>query len=209
MAMTPEEQAQFDEMKAQNEKLMKDLDEATKPNKKDDKKTDDETVLEAIRKKEKEDAELKDRENRISESAKFIATFKTTIDAADGFFPAEVNGILDAINKKKYDTELQRADDLRATIAESVFSVAKNLDLLTDIGKAKVEGYLNLSQSAKEKEAGAIWEYVLNAMDTYKRIAKAERIEQVRRGFANPTDAQSKYDAKIFGLRNKSDKKGE
>lgn len=204
--MTPEEQKEFETLKAEAEAAKAKLAEYEKAKFSDTppaspKKEDDPTVLEAIRKKEREEAEKAEKEKRILEGAKFIATFDGLIKDGGDFFPKEVTAALDVISKKKYDNELQRADDLRASIAESVFSVQKNLDLLPELGKSKVKDFLTLSQSAKEKQSAAIWEYVLAALDTHKRFEKQARTEAARRGLATPSGATAEYENKIFGLR--------
>lgn len=210
MPMTAEEQAQFDTMKAEKEKAEKELKDLRDKNNPPapQKKEDDPSVLEAIRKKEQEDREKSDKEKRILEGAKFIATFDKLIADGGEFFPKEVSVAVEVVNKRKYDDEISRADDLRASIIESVFSVQKNLDLLTELGKQKVNDFLALSQTAKQKNSEAIWEYVLNALDTYKRVEKQTRTEAARRGLATPSGATEAYEKKIFGLRNKTDKKG-
>lgn len=207
-AMTPEEQATYDASKKEAEEAKAKLAEYEKKNTPPAPKKDDPTVLDAIRQKERDEAEKAASEKRILDGAKFIATFDSLIKDGVDFFPKEVTAALDVISKKKYDNELQRADDLRASIAESVFSVQKNLDLLPDLGKTKVKEFLALSQSAKEKQSAAIWEYVLAALDTHKRFEKQARTDAARRGLATPSGATAEYETKIFGLRKKqSDKK--
>lgn len=203
-AMDEGEQAAFDAAKKEAEEAKAKLAEYEKNNPPNP--PDDKTSLEKAREKEEEAK----KEAVLVEAAKFNATFKSIVDGDDGFFPNEANAVLEDISKKKYDSELDRANDLRASIAESVFSVQKNIDLLPEIAKAKVSEFMGLSQKAKEKQSSSIWEYVLTALDIHKRVAKLDRAEQARRGISTATGSMAVYEKKVFGLRDKkSDKQGE
>ena len=210
MAMDAEEQKQFDEMKAAKEaadKKVAELEAAAKgKGGKGDKGEDGdgtESALEAARKLKEESETKAAKEKRLVEGAKFIATFDTLIKDAGEFFPKEALNAVEVVNKRKYEDEMERADDLRATIAESVFSEQEKVDLLTEIGKQKVTAFMKMSQPAKIQNAQSIWEYVLNALDTYKRAEVSNKAAAARSGMGTQTDAVKKYEEKLFGLRNK------
>jgi hypothetical protein len=203
--MTAEEQKAFDEAKAAADnaaKLKAELEEYKKNNPPKSKE-DDPTILEAARKKEGEEADRKAKEKAISEAAKFSVSIRDIIAGGEEFFPKEIAGIMEVNAKKPYDSEIDKANDLRATIIESVFSVQKNLDLLSEVAREKINVFLSLSQKKREDKAHEHWEYVLTALDTYKRVSKLERAQKTRSGLASPSDAQEAYDKKILGLRDK------
>ena len=216
MAMTLEEQAAFDAMKAENEKNKAEIESlkaaAAKAGKNNEqmptnKESEEPSALEEARKMKEAEEEKANKEKRIIEGAKFIATFDNFIKEAGDFFPKEAAAAIEVVNKRKYDDEMERADDLRAAIAESVFSIQSNLDLLPAIGQEKVNAFMDMTQKAKQKNAQGIWEYVLAAYDTFKRTQKQERAEAARRGLGTASEDVAKYESKIFGLRKPKEEK--
>ncbi len=209
MPMTPEEQAAFDAAKAEAASVKAELEALKKgppvpPKKGDD---DDKTILEKARQIEAEGEKKKQSEKALVEAAKFTVSLSKIVEDNEAFFPKEIAGIMEVNAKKPYDNELARANDLRASIIESVFSEQKNLDLLSETAKIKVQEFFGFNKTKKEEVSQTYWEYVLTALDTNNRITKLDRISKARNGINMSSGWEKDHEDKIFGLTKKQERK--
>lgn len=202
--MTEEEQQkQIDALKKENEETKKELaalKELLGKDKGKDEPEPEKTPIEMVKEQQKKEAEKKEYEKRITEAAQFTSTFKQTVTDGGEFFPPEVNKLIDLILSQKHESELEKADSLRANIITSVFSQQKNIDLLPEHEQQKVKDFLNLADALKTKQAASIWGNVLTAIDNYKRETRYKRIEQAK----NNPELKGGYAAlegKMLGLR--------
>lgn len=207
MAMTAEEQAVFDsaqakaaeadKIKAEYAALKKDKANPLAP---------DASTLEKARQAEEESATRRATEKAIADAARFSVSIKETITAGEGFFPDETSEIIKVNAKANFDSELDKANDLRSSLIESVFSQKKNLELMTPSAQEKVNAYLELSPKKRQEKAGEYWEYVNTALDIHNRIAKAERVNNSRAGMSS-APWQKEHEGKLFGLNQKKEGK--
>lgn len=200
--MTPEEIAA---MKAENDKLKADLeklktppaDPPAPPTKKPDGDEPD------LREKAKRDKEAADAKNASTKQIELAVTFNVGVESflkenAD-VLPQTMADIVKQADKETYDSKVERANVIKAAWVQEFFSVQANVDLLTKSQKATLDEYLKLTKAAKEQKADAIYENLFEpALETAKRVRKAEEVGKARLGIVN--GGQSVQDAMVKNI---------
>lgn len=133
-------------------------------------------------------SENDDKEKSAAEKAKLTAALRFTM-GADKFIeehktilPKEVADIFAKANKESYDSDIEKANAMRAGVIESFFSVQANMDLLTASQKAQVEDYLKLTRKARDEKSGEVFVNVLEpSMHMLKQLKKAEELAKTGR----------------------------
>lgn len=221
MAMTTEEQKAFDEMKATNEKLAKDLDEAKKKPVDDGKGgggagddgkggDDDADDLNArAAKKKQSDDEHAGQVKRIESATRFSLGLEKFLVDHKIFLPPEVEEIVKLADRENYDTTEEKANATKAAIVKSFFSVQANVDALTPNQKNLLDGFLKLTKTGREEKAPDVYENIFEpTLEMMKRIKKAEEIGKANSGFANESDVSAAYKTRLIA-RSRSTHLGE
>lgn len=205
--MTPEEiaamKAENDRLKQENEKLKKPADPKPADPKPDDKTTkggDDPDPLREKVKKEKEEAEFRQANNKVIENAlKFNLSVSDFVKSNVDLLPNEISDILKAAEKEKYDSAIDRANAVKSSMIQSFFSVQSNVDILTQSQKLNLEDYLKLTKNGKEQKSEFIYENLLEpALETLKKLKKAEEVGKARAGFASGSKVEDDYKARLM-----------
>lgn len=169
--------------------------------KKDDEDEEDEgdDLREKIR-KEKEAANTEAAKMKGIESAlKFNLGVADFIKANEDVLPEEIPQILKAAEKEKYDSAGEKASAVKAAFVQSFFAIQANVDLLTSNQKSQLDDYLKLTKNGKEQKAEAIYENLFEpALETLKKVKKAEELGKARTGFASGSKVEDGYKARLM-----------
>lgn len=206
--MTPEEQKAFDEMKATNEKLAKDLEDAKKKpaddGKGDDGKGDDadggdDDLVARAAKKKQSDADHAAQVKRIESATRFSLGLDRFLADNKGFLPEEVGEIVKLADKENYDTTEEKANATKAAVVKTFFSIQANVDLLTASQKNLLDGFLKLTKTGREEKAADVYENIFEpTLEMMKRIKKAEEVGRANAGFATDSDVSAGYKARLI-----------
>lgn len=142
---------------------------------------------------------------KIESALKFnLGVSQFAKDHAD-LLPGEVESILRVADKENYDTALDKANAIRAELVKSFFSVQDNVSALTPAQKATLDDFLKLTKNGKEEKAEFIYENLFEpALQTMKRIKKAEELGKARSGFAGTDKVQDGYKARLMAASKKT-----
>lgn len=194
--------AELEKMKAdKNKGDDKDKDKGDDKDKNKDKDKGDEgdDLRDKIR-KEKEAQAAKDGEIKgIEKALKFnlgVGEFvKTNVDV----LPADIATIVATAEKERYDSAKEKASAVQAAIIQEFFAVQTNVDLLTASQKATLDDYLKLTKNGKEQKAEMVYENLFEpALETLKKVKKAEELGKARAGFATSSKVEDGYKARLM-----------
>jgi hypothetical protein len=124
------------------------------------------------------------------------------------FLPKEVSEIFATAAKERFDTPVQKANEVKSGIVESFFSIQDNHDLLTPAQKNALADYLKLTKNGKQERAQQVYDNLFEpALEMLKRVKKAEQVNRTRNGFGDGTDEAYKKrliegSFKHYGVKN-------
>lgn len=205
MAMTPEEQKEFDAIKAERDSYKKLADDATKPPPSAPPPPPvDEDLREKVR-RENEDKAKKDGDHkRLEASLRFNLMSDKFIKEHESILPKEIGDIFAAADKESYDSAIEKANATKAAIIQSFFSLQANVDQLTSSHKSAVEDYLKLTKKGREERAHDVYENIFEpSLEMTKRIKRAEQISLGRNGEKNESDKEKEYKDKLVSASKK------
>src|SRR6478752_7591702 len=109
-------------------------------------------------KREREDQERKQSETKALESAfLFNHSALDFVKQNESVLPEDISALIEASNKERYESSIQKANATKAAIIQSVFSQQANYDFLTETQKSIVADYLKLTKNGKEEKADHMW----------------------------------------------------
>lgn len=201
--MTPEEIAA---MQAENAKLKTDLEAAKKPPvktdppKADPKEDPNNPDLLAKSKEKKEaDDELLLKTKKIESALSFNIKLKDFAELNKEILPSEIENILATAEKENYDSATTKANAIKSAVIQSFFSIQDNLNILTESQKKNLDDYLKLTKNGKEEKADFIYENLFEpALETLKRVKKAEEVGKAKAGLGVSNKAEDVYKAKLI-----------
>ena len=130
---------------------------------------------ETKQKQEGEKAKLTSALRFVMGADKFIEEHKTIL-------PKEVADIFAKANKESYDSDVEKANAMRAGVIESFFSVQANMDILIPSQKSQIEEYLKLTRKARDEKSAEVFVNVLEpSMHMLKQLKKAEELAKTGR----------------------------
>jgi hypothetical protein len=167
-------------------------------------KKDDASLLDKVR-QDRADKEKQDSDTQALERAlTFNLSSKEFLKAHEAVLPSEVQDLFTKTDKEKFDTPIQKAQNLKAGIMQSFFSVQSNLDLLTATQKKNVEDFFKLSQNGREQKADTLFENVFEpTVEMLKRVKRAEELAKAKAGYGTSGDAESAYKQKLVNMAKK------
>lgn len=200
----PKAYESFMSLKAENEKL-KTPPKKEDPPPKEDEEGEDEDLNDKAR-KAKEGKDKQGEETRKLEGAlKFNLSASDFVKTHKDLLPSEVEDILKESDKEKYDSAIEKANALKAGMVKAFFAVQANLDFLTASHKTKIEDYFKLSKNGREEKAAAIFEDVFEpALETMKKVKKAEEVGKSSGGFASGNKVENAYKEKLMNVSRKT-----
>jgi hypothetical protein len=209
--MTPEEQKAHDELKAQNEKISKEMEELKKlvppqpnlPNMPSDPPKEKETLtlVEQVRKNSEDKKRIEEENKKISDAVKFNIGFERFASDNAAVVGDEIKGIMEASKNRKYGSDIEQANELRANILNSFFSKQANIDaLVLDNYKKRAQDFLEMAHVKKDERSGDYWDLFELAVANIAKDNKHQEILKKESG--QNTDNKSKeYDKKFFDMR--------
>lgn len=228
MAMTDEQEKEIKEQlenaKKEAQKLKSDLGRLKKgsggnpaPKKDDAKKTttteeneeneeneEDDLLSKAKKEKEKGEKGVSDT-RKIENALKFNLGVNDYVKNHKDLLPQDVEGILKIAEKENYDTALAKANAVKVGIVTSFFAVQANVDLLTPAQKSQLEEFLKLTKNGKEDKAEHIFENIFEpAIETFKKVKKAEEVGKARNGFSTGSSVENDYKVRLMNQAKKT-----
>ncbi len=203
--MTPEE---IEAIKAENAKLKADLEEANKkkeaPPPKDDEKDkgdDKEDIVDKHKKITKADLDKKSHAKALTDAVKFNYTIGQLVKENKALLPEETEGLLATIEKENFESDVDKANMTRASLIKTFFSLEENRELLTATQQASLDGYLKLTQKAKEEQAGFVYDNILEpTLGIKKKMKKAIELAKGNDGIVESSDTEKAYKDRITKL---------
>lgn len=216
MAMTDDEEKAFKakieaDSKAKDDEIARlkaDFEKHKTPPKKDE---DQDDLLKKAA-KEKADREAKNADTAVIERAVgFNMGLSSWVTENKAMLPAEIEEIIAAAGKEKYETAMSKAGAIKSAIVQSYFGQQANLDVLTAGQKAQVEDFFKLTRQAREEKAATLFENVFEpAFEMQKRLVKAEEVARANSGLGKATKTEDAYKSRVaeqsknaFGLGSK------
>jgi hypothetical protein len=214
MAMTPEEQKSFDDMKAKAETLEKELADAKKSKQKekskdhedgegegegDDKETDDKDLNKSVAKDKKAREERAAETKRMEQALRFNLNSDKFIKEHESILPSGMVDIFKAAEKEQYDSEVEKSLAIKSALISAFFKVQANVDSLTKPQQEAVKDFEKLTVRAREERAEDMFTNVFEpAITSLKQVKKAEELNKANQGLGNSTDGQKKYAEKMI-----------
>jgi hypothetical protein len=220
--MTPEE---IEAMKAENEKIKKeaqklksDLGRLKKSSpgtqggkekeggkgKEETNSNDDDLYSKAKKESENQSKGANDTK-KIEGALKFNLGLGDFVKNNKDILPADVDGILKVAEKENYDTALAKANAIKVGIVNSFFSVQANSELLTPAQKVQLEDFQKLTKNGKEERAEHIFENIFEpALETFKKLKKAEELGKARQGFSSGSGVENDYKERLMKMARKT-----
>lgn len=150
--------------------------------------------------KEKLDADKRNADTKqIEKSLTFTMGIDDFVKKNADILPKDVNDIVRIANKETYDTVSHKANAIKASLIQSFFSVQANVDALTKSHRETLDDYLKLTNTGKQEKAATIYENILEpALDTHRKVKKAEELGRSRSGYATGTEGSNAYRDKLL-----------
>ena len=165
----------------------------------DEGKDEGEDLGSKAKKARKAEEDKKNETKRVESALKFNLGVEEFVKGNKDLLPNEISDILKAAEKETYDGAIDKANALRAAFVKSFFAVQANLETLTTSQKSKLEDYLKLTQKGREDKAKEMYEDVFEpALETLKKIKKAEDLGKARSGFATGTKVEDEYKERLI-----------
>ncbi len=192
------------DLKKQNEdmvKMIKSLSEKT------DKSQNQEAAEKNLLQKTREETKLKserDHESRKLEAgASYVTSFDSWLSDHEKILSnaSELKSYKETVDKAKFDSLLDKANELRKGTISSMFGLRENMDLLTPTQRKKIEEYLNFSEEKQRKESEEYFECVDSVVNIKKLQNKAvEALKAKQTGGIEHTDAIKRHNQKFFAM---------
>jgi len=169
-------------------------------NKKDDDDGDDGDDLRNKAKNQNQKAEEGAKETKKIETAlQFNLGVDDFVKKNVDLLPKEVADIVKVAHKETYDSAVAKASAIKTSVIQSYFSVESNLEALTKSQKHSLDDYLKLTKTGKEEKAAEIYANIFEpALETIRKIKKAEELGRSKAGFASDDDSDSAYRDKLI-----------
>lgn len=153
------------------------------------------TLNERVTEDQKGKAEIKALESAL----RFNLQAPNFLKDNEALLPKSVAEIFKVAEKQNYDTDIQKADDIKLAIVEKFFEVQENLDLLTATHKISLEEFRKLTKNGKEARVQSVYENIFEpALERLRSVKKAEEVGRAKNGLGNPSDAESAYKNKLI-----------
>lgn len=189
------------------EELKKELAKHKKPDPKDPPKPDDDDN--DLRKKVAKDKESKEELAKQTKEIERALGFNMRIDSFvkdnKDLLPAEIGAIVTQAGKETYDDAQAKASVLKSAIIQSYFAVQANVDALTPAQKVTLDDYLKLTKTGKEQRAADVYENIFEpALETIRKVKKAEEVNRSRNGYASSDATNSAYKDRLIATARKT-----
>lgn len=143
----------------------------------------------------KSQATTKDIESALS----FNMGLEDWVKRNNDILPKDIGDIVRVANKETYDSAQAKASAIKASLIQAFFSVQANIEGLTRSQRETLDDYLKLTNTGKQQKATSVYENILEpALETHRKVRKAEELSRARSGFAQGSDGQNAYRDKLL-----------
>lgn len=157
-------------------------------------------VLKESETKDKEKQDAKELENALT----FSLTAKDFVKANESILPKEVAAILQASEKESYGSAMHKANAIKEEFIQAFFSQQSNLDLLTPSQKTDLAEFQKLTKNWREAKAPEVYKNLFEpALESLKRVKKAEELYRTKQGYSSNTDSEQAYKSKLAAMAEK------
>lgn len=141
----------------------------------------------------------------MEDALKFNMSLEGYLKTYSNILPSKMTDLVKIADKEKYDSQVERAAVLKSMFIQEFFDVQSNLDLLTSSQRVQLDDYLKLTKNGKQTRAETVYENIFEpAVETLKKVRKAEEVGRSRAGFASEGDSQSAYRDRLVNMARKS-----
>lgn len=173
-------------LKGENDKLK-----AAPPPKKED-PTPENPDLATKAKKEREDTEARQKSEKSLEAAlNFNIGAKDFLKNNAALLPKSIEGIFAAAEKEKYDSAIDKANDIKVGIISEFFAVQANHDHLTGPQKIEVDNFLKLTKNGKQERVENVYSMIFEP--TLESVRKIEKAKQLGLGNKSQSDGEKAF----------------
>lgn len=195
IAALQEKIANADKMIAELNKKLEEKNKTPDPAKEEPKDINDK-VLQERADRDKADAEARQIESAITFTVRkdqFLAENKDLL-------PEEMGDIFTKLETETFKNSIDKANASKDAIIKSFFSVQSNMDLATENHKKQINAYLALTQEGRKEKAADVYVNIFEpALETLRRVKKAEQASLANRGLSSDTtDAAKRYKNKLI-----------
>ena len=142
----------------------------------------------------KTDAQLKE----VEDATRFELTFPTLKENYKNYLPKETDNIMSIVDSQKFNNTSEKVREKRVNLMDAFFAEQKNIDVLNDTMKNKVNKYQALTQDAKRSESNKYWEVFEIALDNLKTADKVRQAQKANGTTMSDEDEVATYSKKIF-----------
>lgn len=186
-----------------NEELAAELEKLKKPEKKDGDGEDD--LRKKVAKDKESNEEIAKQTKEIERALGFNMRVHTFVKENKDLLPATIAAIVTQADKETYDNATAKASAVKSAIIQEYFAVQSNLDQITPAQKIQLDDYLKLTKTGKEQRAADIYENIFEpALETVRRVKKAEEVGRSRTGFGVSTESSTAYKDKLVAIARKT-----
>lgn len=160
--------------------------------------TEDETLADKARREREEKEKSGGDVKRIETALSFNMGAKNFVKEHADYLPQDAEAIVAAAEKESYDSAIEKSVAIKESLIQEFFKVQSNLELLTAGQKNQIAEFQKLTKNGRQGKAEFIFENVLEpALETLKKIKKAEQVAKARGGYASSSKAEDAYISKL------------
>ncbi len=149
----------------------------------------DKNLLDRTRDNNSQNQDRQKEAQALESAVVFNVGSKTFLKENADYLPKEIEEIFETAAKERFDSPVQKANEIKAGVVESFFAIQENHDLLTASQKNALADYLKLTKNGKQERAQQVYDNLFEpALEMLKRVKKAEQVNRTRNGFGDGTD---------------------
>lgn len=154
------------------------------------KKEDDPSLADKARQEREAAEKAKKSEKSLESAIVFNSGSKDFLKNNAGLLPKTIEGIFAAAEKESFDSQIQKANEIKVGIVSEFFAVQANLDQLTGAQKVELEDFLKLTKNGKQERVEAIYAMIFEpALENQRRVEKAKQVSNGSKDQSNSEKA--------------------
>ncbi len=157
-------------------------------------------VIEDNKQKDKSKADSKALETALT----FTLTAKEQFKKDEAILPKGILDIFEVADKETYDSAIEKANAIKDGVIQSFFSEQANVDLLTASQKSDLADFQKLTKNGREAKSSEVYKNLFEpALESSKRVKKAEELYKTKNGYGGDTDQDQAYKDKMIQMADK------
>lgn len=159
-------------------------------------KPDDSDLADKARKEREAQDENNKKSKKLENALKFTLGASEWLKTNAALLPKTVEGIFSQAEKENYGSAIEKDSAIKVGIIAEFFTQQANVDLLTSNQKAALEEFNKLTKNIKQERAQDFYDSIFEP--TFEMLKRIKKAEQIGKGLANQTDAESAYKDKLI-----------